>query len=326
MRLAIAVNAITALGLAVAAPGHAQPAAGAQQPASAAFPAKMVRFVIPFAVGGSSDANGRIIAPPLSERWKQQIIIEPRPGAATVLGTDVVAKSPPDGHTLLINSTQFSQSPAMFAKLPFDSLTDLLPITRITRSPQVIVAHPSLPAKNIRELVAFARTRPGQINMANAGTSMPSYLFNMLAKVKIESVPYKGAGPMMIDAMGGHVHLAIGAVSSVQAAVRSGRMRMLGVTSLSLAFPEVPVISKDVPGFDADTWFALFAPRGTPREVVQRIRDDVAAVIQNPETRQRLLDIGGEPSGEQPEEFAARVRAEIARWKEVAVVAGIKSQ
>jgi len=326
MRLAIAVNAITALGLAVAAPGHAQPAAGAQQPASAAFPAKMVRFVIPFAVGGSSDANGRIIAPPLSERWKQQIIIEPRPGAATVLGTDVVAKSPPDGHTLLINSTQFSQSPAMFAKLPFDSLTDLVPITRITRSPQVIVAHPSLPAKNIRELVAFARTRPGQINMANAGTSLPSYLFNMLAKVKIETVPYKGAGPMMIDAIGGHVHLAIGAVSSVQAAVRSGRMRMLGVTSLSLAFPEVPVISKDVPGFDADTWFALFAPRGTPREVVQRIRDDVAAVIQNPETRQRLLDIGGEPSGEQPEEFAARVRAEIARWKEVAVVAGIKSQ
>ena len=323
MRLAIALNAVTVLGLAASGVSHAQaPSAAPVQ----GFPSKMVRFVIPFAVGGSSDANGRIIAPPLSERWKQQIIIEPRPGAATVLGTDVVAKSPPDGHTLLINSTQFSQSPAMFAKLPFDSLTDLVPITRITRSPQVIVAHPSLPAKNIRELVAFARTRPGQINMANAGTSLPSYLFNMLAKVKIESVPYKGAGPMMIDAMGGHVHLAIGAVSSVQAAVRSGRMRMLGVTSPSLAFPEVPVISKDVPGFDADTWFALFAPRGTPREVVQRIRDDVAAVMQNPETRQRLLDIGGEPSGEPPEEFAARVRTEIARWKEVAVVAGIKPQ
>ena len=323
MRLAIALNAVTVLGL--AASGLARAQAPSTAPVQG-FPSKMVRFVIPFAVGGSSDANGRIIAPPLSERWKQQIIIEPRPGAATVLGTDVVAKSPPDGHTLLINSTQFSQSPAMFAKLPFDSLTDLVPITRITRSPQVIVAHPSLPAKNIRELVAFARTRPGQINMANAGTSLPSYLFNLLAKVKIETVPYKGAGPMMIDAMGGHVHLAIGAVSSVQAAVRSGRVRMLGVTSPSLAFPEVPVISKDVPGFDADTWFALFAPRGTPREVVQRIRDDVAAVMQNPETRQRLLDIGGEPSGEPPEEFAARVRTEIARWKEVAVVAGIKPQ
>lgn len=318
MRLAIAVSVIALLAL-TATSSRAQ----STEPA---FPSKLVRFVIPFAVGGSSDANGRIIMPPLMERWKQQIIIEPRPGAATVLGTDVVAKSPPDGHTLLLSSTQFSQSPAMFAKLPFDSLTDLLPITRITRSPQVIVAHPSLPAKNIRELVALARTRPGQINMANAGTSLPSHLFNMLAKVKIETVPYKGAGPMMIDAMGGHVHLAIGAVSSVQSAVRGGRMRMLGVTSPSLAFPEVPVISKDVPGFDADTWFAFFAPRGTPREVVQRIRDDVAAVMQNADVRQRLIDIGGEPSGEQPEEFAARVRNEIARWKEVAQVAGIKPQ
>ena len=214
----------------------------------------------------------------------------------------------------------------MFARLPFDSLTDLVPITRITRSPQVIVAHPSLPAKNIKELVALARTRPGQINMANAGTALPSHLFNMLAKVKIETVPYKGAGPMMIDAMGGHVHLAIGAVSSVQAAVRSGRVRMLGATSRSVAFPEVPVISNDVPGFDADTWFALFAPRGTPVDVVQRIRDDVAAVIQIPEIKQRLVDIGGEPSGEPTEEFAARVRTEIARWKEVAAAAGIKPQ
>ena len=314
----------TAFALLVCSPGsHAQaPAANTGQ----AFPGKLVRFVMPFAVGGSSDANGRIIVPPLVERWKQQIIIEPRPGAATVLGTDIVAKSPPDGHTLLLSSTQFSQSPAMFAKLPFDSLTDLMPITRITRSPQVIVAHPSLPANNIKELVALARTRPGQINMANAGTALPSHLFNMLAKVKIETVPYKGAGPMMIDAMGGHVHLAIGAVSSVQAAVRSGRVRMLGATSRSVAFPDVQVISNDVPGFDADTWFALFAPRGTPVDVVQRIRDDVAAVIQIPEIKQRLIDIGGEPSGEPSEEFAARIRAEIARWKQVAAAAGIKPQ
>lgn len=315
MRVLITVTAV--LGV-VAQPVRAQPAD--------VFPAKLVRIIMPFAPGGSSDANARIIAPALTERWKQQIIIEPRPGAATVLGTDVAAKSPPDGHTLLITSTQFSQSPAMFAKLPFDSLTDLVPITRVTRSPQVIVAHPSLPVKNIAELVALARTKPGQINMANAGTSLPSYLFNMLAKVKIESVPYKGAGPMMIDAMGGHVHLAIGAVSSVQGAVRTGRMRMLGMTSQSVTFPDVPLISKDVPGYDADTWFALFAPRGTSRAIVQRVRDDVAAVIHMPDVKQRLIDIGGEPVGEQPDEFGARVRKEIERWKEVARVAGIKPQ
>jgi len=322
MRTLIAAGTITILGAALAPLSHAQPAAGAGQ----AFPAKLVRVVIPFAVGGSSDANARIISPPLTERWKQQIIIDPRPGAATVIGTDLVAKSPPDGHTLLITSTQFVQSPAMFAKLPFDSLTDLVPITRITRSPQVIVAHPSLPVKNIAELLAFARTRPHQINMANAGTSLPSHLFNMLGKVQIETVPYKGAGPMMIDVSGGHVHLAIGAVSSVQAGVRGGRVRMLGMTSPSVAFPDVPIISKDLPGFDADTWFAFFAPRGTPREIVQKVRDDVAAVIHTPDTKQKLIDIGGDPVGEPSDEFAARVKREIARWREVAQVAGIKPQ
>lgn len=312
---------IAAVSCLISMPAVAQPSAG-----EAVFPSKLVRFVIPFAVGGSSDANARIIVPVLTERWKQQIIIDPRPGAATVVGTDHVVKSAPDGHTLLITSTQFVQSPAMFAKLPFDSLTDLLPVTRITRSPQVIVAHPSLPAKNIRELITLARARPNQINMANAGTSLPSHLFNMLAKVQIETVPYKGAGPMMVDAMGGHVHLAIGAVSSVQAAVRSGRVRMLGMTSQSAAFPDVPLISKDLPGFDADTWFAFFAPRGTSRAIVQRVRDDVAAVIHAPDIKQKLIDIGGEPVGEQPDEFAARVKREIARWKDVAQVAGIKPQ
>jgi tripartite-type tricarboxylate transporter receptor subunit TctC len=291
-----------------------------------AFPGKMVRLVIPFPVGGSSDANARIIGPFLAERWKQQVIVDPRPGAATVVGSDHVAKSAPDGHTLMINSTQFVQSPATFAKLPYDPYTDIVPITRITISPQAIVAHPSLPVKSIKELVALARARPGELDMGTAGTVLPSHYFFLLARVKMEIVPYKGAGPLMIDASGGHVPLAIGAVSSVQAAVRSGRVRMLGVTSPSAAFPDAPNISNDVPGYDADTWFALFAPRGTPKELVMRIRDDVAAVLQIPDVRRRLLDIGGNPSGEPPDEFATRVRADIAKWKKVAAAAGVKPQ
>ena len=290
------------------------------------FPSKMVRLVIPYPVGGSSDANARIISPFLAERWKQQVILDPRPGAASVIGTDHVAKSPPDGHTLLVNSTQFTQSPSMFVKLPYDPYTDLVPITFITLSPQSIVAHPSLPVKNIKELIAFARSHPGGLNMGNAGTVLPTYLFTMLAKVKIENVPYKGAGPLMIDAMGGHVELAIGAVSSVQAAVRSGRVRLLGVSSRSTAFPDAPIIATDVPGFDADTWFALFAPGGTPKDLVMRIRDDVAAVLQIPEVRRRLLDIGGEPGGQPQEEFAARIRYELANWVKVAKAAGLKPQ
>jgi tripartite-type tricarboxylate transporter receptor subunit TctC len=308
----------TVIATALLAPAHAVLAQ--------AFPGKMVRLVIPFPVGGSSDANARIIIPFLSERWKQQVIVESRPGAATIVGTDYVAKSPPDGHTLLLNSTQYPQSPALFAKLPYDPYTDLVPVTLVTLSPQAIVAHPSLPARNVKELIALARARPGELNMGNAGNMLPTLLFTMLANVKIENVPYKGAGPLMIDAMGGHVPLAIGAVSSVQAAVRSGRVRMLGVSSPSAAFPDAPVIAKDVPGFDADTWFGLFAPRGTPKDLVMRIRDDVAAVLQLPVVKQRLLDIGGEPGGQSPDEFATRVRNEIAKWLRVATAAGIKPQ
>ncbi len=315
MRSAIGISVIGAVLL---APAHAVFAQ--------AFPGKLVRIVIPYPVGGSSDANARIISPFLAERWKQQVVVDPRPGAASVIGTDHVAKSPPDGHTLLINSTQFTQNPTMFAKLPYDPNTDLVPITFITRSPQAIVGHPSLPAKNIKELIALARARPAELNMGNAGTVLPTLLFTMLAKVKIESVPYKGAGPLMIDAMGGHIPLAIGAVSSVQAAVRTGRVRILGVSSHSSAFPDAPVIATDVPGFDADTWFGFFAPGGTPRDLVMRIRDDVAAVLQIPDVRQRLLDIGGEPGGQSPDEFAARVRYELANWQKVAKAAGLKPQ
>lgn len=290
------------------------------------YPAKMVRIVIPFPVGGSSDANFRIISPHLAERWKQQVVLDPRPGAATMVGTEHAAKSPPDGYTLLLTSTQFPQMPALFAKLPFDPLTDLAPITIVSISPQTIVAHPSLPVKNIRELVALAKARPGQLNLGNAGNSLPTYLFCMLTHTKIETVPYKGAGPLTTDLMGGHIPLAIGAVSSMQGVVRAGRARILGVSSPSRTFPDAPVISKDVPGFDADAWFGMFAPKGTPREIVQRVRDDVAAVLQLPDVQKRMLDIGGEPGGMQPDEFAQRIRREVEKWKKVAAVANIKPQ
>ncbi|HJQ62889.1 MAG TPA: tripartite tricarboxylate transporter substrate-binding protein [Burkholderiales bacterium] len=290
------------------------------------YPTKNVRMVIPFPVGGSSEANARIINPHLSERWKQQVILDPRPGAATVVGTEHVTRSAPDGYTLLLTSTQFPQGPALFAKLPFDPVNDLVPITIVSISPQTIVAHPSLPVRNIKELVALAKARPGELNMGNAGNMLPTHFFRMLAKVNIETVPYKGAGPLSTDLMGGHVTLAIAAVSSMQGAVRSGRARMLGVTSPSRAFPDVPVISKDVPGFDADAWFGLFAPKGTPREIVNKVRDDVAAVLQLPDVKKRMLDLGGEPGGMPSEEFAERVRREIEKWKKVAVTAGLKPQ
>ncbi|HZN23879.1 MAG TPA: tripartite tricarboxylate transporter substrate-binding protein [Burkholderiales bacterium] len=293
-----------------------------------AFPAKTVRFVIPFPVGGSSDANARIIIPPLTERWKQQILVEPRPGAGTVVGTDYVAKSAPDGHTLLLTSNQYGYTPSVYAKLPYDPFNDIVPITIVTISPQAIVVHPSLPVRNTRELIALARARPGQLNMGTAGSVLPVHFFNMLAKTNIQVVPYKGAGPLMTDAMGGHVPLALAAISSVQGAVRSGRVKILVVCSStpSLLFPDAPLIGKDLPGYDVNAWFGLMAPKGFPQELARRVRDDVAAVIQMPDVRQRLLEIGGEPSGITPDEFSARVRSEIAMWKKVAAEAGLKPE
>ena len=302
------------------------PAAGYAQ----TFPAKTVRIVIPFPVGGPSDANARIIGAQLTQRWGHQVLVDSRPGGNTVIGTDHVAKSAPDGHTMLITSTAYTAAPIIQAKLPYDPYTDLIPVTIVSVSPQTLVAHPSLPVKSVKELIALAKANPGKLNLANVDPSsmMAGYLFCMLAKVKMESVPYKGGAPMMIDLMGGHVTLGVAAVSTVQAGVHAGRARLLGVgsTTPSALFPDARPIAKDLPGYEAVAWFGLFLPGKTPKDIVARVHKDVAAVLQLPDVRQKLLDIGGEPGGQSPEEFSARIRAEIAQWRKVAKAAGIEPQ
>ena len=318
MRSSLRIIRIIVVAAALLAPTHAILAQ--------AFPSKLIRIVIPFPAGGFVDGTARTIGPPLSERWKQQVIVDARPGAATAIGTDLVAKSRPDGHTLLLTSTQYTHIAALFAKLPYDPYTDLVPVTVIISSPQAIISHPSLPAKNIKELIALARVRP--LNLGTTGNELTARYFNMLAKINLVPVPYKGGAPLVIDVIGGHVELGIGGVITLQGPVRSGRVRLLGIASLtpSPIFPDAPLIPKDVPGFDVLSWWGIFAPAETPREVVTRIRDDVAAVLQIPSVKERLLEMGGEPGGETPEEFTARVHNEIARWQEVVRVAGIKLQ
>jgi len=293
-----------------------------------AFPGKVVRIVIPFSLGGSNDLTARVLLPHLSERWKQQVLIEPHVGAASTVGADYVAKSVPDGHTILFTSTQFAYAPSTFAKLPYDPLNDLVPVTLVTVSPQMIIAHPSLPVNNPKELVAFARAHPGQLSIGNAGNPLPTYSFITLAKVKMTPVPYKGAGPLMIDVMGGHVPLGMAAISSVMGTVRSGRAKVIGVCSLTPTplYPSAPPMAEAAPGFEAVAWFGMFVPRGTSPAVVKRIRDDIAGVLQIPDVRKRLNDIGGDPSGMPPEEFARMVRSEIEKWNKVAASAGIKPQ
>lgn len=293
-----------------------------------AFPGKTVRIVIPFSLGGSSDLTARVLLPYLSERWKQQVIIEPRPGAASTVGTDYVAKSAPDGHTMLFTSTQYAYAPSTFAKLPYDPLADLVPVTLVTVSPQMIFAHPSLPVNTPKELVAFARARPGELTMGTPGNTLPSLSFFSLAKVKITPVPYKGAGPLQVDVMGGHVPLGIAAISSVMGTVQSGRAKVIGVASRERTplYPSAPPMAEAAPGFEAIAWFGMFVPRGTPPAVVKKIRDDIADILKNPDVRKRMNEIGGDPSGMPTEEFARWVRSEIEKWNQVAKAAGIKPQ
>lgn len=290
------------------------------------FPGKPVRIVIPFSLGGSNDLSARILLPHLAERWKQQVIIDPRTGADSTVGTEHVARSPADGHTILYTSTQFAYAPITFAKLPYDPLNDLIPVIRVMISPQMIIAHPSLPAKTPQELVKLARARPGDLTLGTPGNILPATSFISAAKVKIITVPYKGAGPMQVDVMGGHVTLGIAAISSVLGTVRSGRVRVIGVCSPERTplYPDAPSMSEVAPGFQAVAWFGMFLPRGTPDAIVKRIHDDVGAVLALPQVRDRMHELGGEPSPTSSEEFARWVRSEIDRWRAAAKVAGLK--
>jgi tripartite-type tricarboxylate transporter receptor subunit TctC len=290
------------------------------------FPARTVRIVIPFSLGGSNDLSARLLLPHLAERWKQQVIIDPRTGADSTVGTDHVAKSPPDGHSILYTSTQFAYAPITFAKLPYDPLNDLVPVTRVMVSPQMIIAHPSVPAKTPRELVALARARPGDLTLGTPGNVLPATSFISAARVKITTVPYKGAGPMQVDVMGGHVTLGIAAISSVMGTVKSGRVKVIGVCSpeRTQLYPDAPPMAEAAPGFQAVAWFGMFVPRGTPPAVVNRIREDVAGVLATPEVRKRMHEMGGEPAPLSSEDFGRWVRSEIERWSKAAQVAGLK--
>jgi tripartite-type tricarboxylate transporter receptor subunit TctC len=292
------------------------------------FPGKVVRIVIPFALGGGSDLTVRVLQPYLAQRWKQQVVIEPRPGANSTLGTDVVAKSAPDGHTMLFTSTQYAYAPSTFAKLPYDPLSDLVPVTLAITSPQMIFAHPSLPVRTPKELVALARARPDELTLGTPGNVLPATSFISLAGVKITTVPYKGAGPLQIDVMGGHVPLGIAAISSVMGTVQAGRVKVIGVCSPERTplYPSAPPMAEAAPGFQAVAWFGFFLPRGASPAVVKRIRDDVAEVLRMPEVHKRLNELGGEPKPLSSEDFAQWVRSEIERWNKVAKVAGIKPQ
>jgi len=298
------------------------------------YPSRQVRIVVPTAPGGGSDSGARLIAQELSKRWGKPVVVDNRAGAGTIIGTEVVAKSPPDGYMLLSAPGAIATNPVSYKKLPYDTIKDFAPITQMLFVPNLIVIHPSLPVKNVKELITFAKARPGQVLYASAGHGTNPHLtmelLATMAGIQLMHVPYKGSPPGIVDLLGGRVAMiATSSMTIMLAHLRSGRLRALGVTSAVRvsSLPDVPTIAENgLPGYEAVQWAGLLAPAGTPREIVALLGRESASIMRMPETKERLALEGFEVVGSTPEEFAGFLKAEILKWTQVSKAAGLQPE
>ena len=298
------------------------------------WPAKPIRIIVPFGAGGASDLMPRLVAERLSPMWGQPIVIDNRPGAAGNIGMEAGAKAAPDGYTLLAAPNgNLVVNPHMYAKLSYDVFKDLVPVTRIAAVQNVLVVHPDVPAKTMKELVALAKAQPGKLTFSSPGNGSQAHVAVELLKLQLGfdavHVPYKSVADAMKDLLGGRITMMVAQVPSAQPHIQGGKLRALGVASPAplAALPGVPTIAAEagLPGFEAVSWYALVAPAGTPREVIEKIAGDTAKVLQIPEVRDRLAAMGAEASGESPEQLGARMKAESDRWGDVVRKANIKA-
>ena len=307
------------------------PSAGAQNPPD--YPRRPVRFIVAQTPGGNADFVGRIIAESLGKRFGQQFVVDNRPGASGIIATEITVKAPPDGYTLLLVTTSFGVNPGLYRKLPYDPLADLAPITHIAYSPQILVTNPALKAQSVKELVALARARPGELNYGvssiGGATQLAAELFSVMAGVKMTQIPYKGAPAMLVDIIGGRIDLSFATMPSAMAHVRSGKLRALAVTGTkrSSLVPELPTIAESgLPGYEMVAWQGLLAPRATPAPIVQLLYREMSTIVRQPEVRKQLAAEGGEPIGNSPDEFARWLKAEIVKWTKVVKEANIKPE
>jgi len=315
-----------ALMLAVACVGAAS-AAFAQ-----AWPVKPVRMIVPIAGGGSTDAIARLVGTRLGEAWGQTVLVENRPGGSTMIGAEVVARATPDGYTMLMATAAFPANFSLFRKVPY-KLADFAPVSNVAESPNVLAVHPSVPAKNVKELIALLRSRPGQINYGSGGvggsTHLAAELFKLLAKVDVTHIPYKGGGPAVTDLLGGQISMIFGNLPAVLPHVKSGRINVLAIASAkrSPTMPDLPTMDEaGVRGFEASTWAGLLMPAGTPQPIIDRFYADLQKIYAQPDMKQRMATGGFEAIGSSPKEFAAYLELEVARWEKVIRVAGIKAE
>lgn len=310
------------LGLLAASTVQAQTAAN--------WPAKTVRMVVPFVAGGNTDFTGRTISAKLTEALGQQFVVDNRPGGYTNIGADYVVKSPPDGYTVLLASAASAINVAVVAKMPFDLQRDLTPVVLCVKGANVLVIHPQLPAKNLRELIALAKARPGQLNYGSSGIASSNHMAGEqlahVAGIKITHVPYKGNAPAMTDLIGGHIEMNISGVPVLVPHIQSGRVRAVGIASLK-RFPAIPDVQtfdeQGLKGFEASTWFGLFAPAKTPRDIIVKLNAEVGKVLASKDIRDRYMVEGLEPQGRSPEDFAKFVVSEIDLYSKLAKAANI---
>lgn len=315
----VLVSALLASGISLCA--HAQNT----------YPSKAVRLIVGQAPGGATDVIARLVSPKLGEQLGQTAVVENRTGAAGSIGATFVAKSAPDGYNLLVISSSYAINPSLYTDLPFDPVKDLMPVTLIAEAPFVLVVHPSMPVRTVKDLVAFAKARPGVLNYASGGNGSSGHLagelFAYLANVKIVHIPYKGAGPALVDVMAGQVHMTFGSVLSSLGHVKSGRLRALGVTGAtrSAGAPELPTIAEaGVPGYQRTTWYGLLAPANTPTAIVNRLSDEMKKAIEAPDVQSKILNDGAIPRGSSPKQFQIHLAAEMKRAAEIIKRAGIR--
>jgi tripartite-type tricarboxylate transporter receptor subunit TctC len=296
------------------------------------YPARPVHVIAGFAAGGGVDITARLIGQWLSDRLGQTFVIENRPGAGGNIGTEVVANAAPDGYTLLLATVPNAVNATLYEKLNFNFIRDIAPIGGIIRVPQVVLVHPSVPAKTVPEFIAYAKANPGKVNMASAGNGsaphMAGELFNVMAGVTLVHVPYRGQGPALTDLLGGQVQVLFATTPGTTDYIKTGKLRALAVTTAARAevLPDVPTVGEYVPGYEASQWYGLAAPRNTPPEIVDRLNKEINAALADPKMKARFADIGGEPLTGAPAAFGSLIAAETEKWGKVVRAAGLKPE
>jgi tripartite-type tricarboxylate transporter receptor subunit TctC len=297
------------------------------------YPNRSIRVVVPFSAGGANDSVARIVGQKLGEALGQTVVIDNRPGGATNLGTEIVAKAPADGYTLLVNNSSPVANVSLYKSLPYDFRKDLAPVTLIATTPLVLVAHPSLPVRSVKELIVLAKAKPGQLTYGSAGISSPAHicgeLLNTMAGIRILHVPYKGGSPAITDVLGGQITLAFTGGPAAMALIKAGKLRALGTTGTTRfsTAPEIPTIAESgVPGYELVGFFALYATGGTPREVITRLNAETVKALGMPDARKRIADTGAEVVGSSPQELDAFLRKEIDKYAKLIRSANIRPE